>query len=497
MKTPRTLICILAKAPVRGEVKTRLARDIGTEGATMLAAAFLRDTVALARSRAWARVLVAHSGDVEKIGFLPPAVETCIQGSGDLGERMERVFHGELQRTPRVIIIGTDCPALSGEMLDAAEAALDTHDAVIGPTSDGGFYLLGLRRCPHGLLRGLPWSTSDTRGRLVARLASSRFQVADTGLSFDVDDLDGLQNAREHLAVSANLAPESQRVIAELTPGVPLDNRSARDFGQSGLRVSVVIPVLDEAARIAKRLEELRHHPVHEVIVVDGGSTDATRSIVRQFPDVRLILAAPGRARQMNEGARAAGGDVVLFLHADVALPAHAMPLVRQTLADPQAVAGAFRTWTVADDDAQAPWWRFLLHLADLRSRYSSHPYGDQAIFVRRTSFWRVGGFPDQPLMEDLELSCRLHSEGKLRILPVRVLVSGRRFLYRPIYYALMINLFPLLYHMGVSPTRLARWYGNPRAPVATSSTLHSRPGLPSSLPFPRPRRRESSTRRH
>jgi hypothetical protein len=120
-------------------------------------------------------------------------------------------------------------------------------------------------------------------------------------------------------------------------------------------------------------------------------------------------------------------------------------------------VAGAFRTWTVAD--APAPWFAPALHAADLRSRYTRLPYGDQAMFVRTDAFWRAGGFPDQPLMEDLELSRRLRALGAIRTAPATVRVSGRRFVARPIAYTLAVNVFPLLYRLGVPATRLAQLY--------------------------------------
>ena len=121
-------------------------------------------------------------------------------------------------------------------------------------------------------------------------------------------------------------------------------------------------------------------------------------------------------------------------------------------------MAGAFRTWHVADG-RNVPW----LHLADLRSRYSRLPYGDQALFVRREAFWRAGGFPGQPLMEDLELSRRLRRIGRIAIAPASVRVSGRRFLDRPIREALLVNSFPLLYRLGVAPATLARLYRDVR----------------------------------
>ncbi|HET9683092.1 MAG TPA: TIGR04283 family arsenosugar biosynthesis glycosyltransferase [Gemmatimonadaceae bacterium] len=223
------------------------------------------------------------------------------------------------------------------------------------------------------------------------------------------------------------------------------------------MKISIIIPVLDEERRIGELLEGLRGF--EDVIVVDGGSRDGTVEVARAFPGVRVGSAPRGRALQMNHGAWRARGDVLLFLHADVVLPPDAVLHVERALADERAVAGAFRTWHVSDDGRSAPW----LHLADLRSRYSGLPYGDQALFVRREAFWRAGGFPEQPLMEDLELSRRLRRLGRISIAPASVRVSGRRFLAHPVRHALLVNSFPVLYRLGVAPATLARLYQDVR----------------------------------
>ena len=219
------------------------------------------------------------------------------------------------------------------------------------------------------------------------------------------------------------------------------------------MKISVIVPVLDEERQIGARLGELRSFD--DVLVVDGGSRDATREIVRAAGSARLVESGRGRARQLNAGARAAHGGVLLFLHADCALPANAAALVERALRDSTTVAGAFRTWHLADDGRFAPW----LHLADLRSRYTGLPYGDQAPFVRRAVFEEVGGFPEQPLMEDLELSRRLRKRGRIVTVPARVRVSGRRFLQHPLRESFLVNVFPLLYRLGVPPEKLARLY--------------------------------------
>ena len=228
--------------------------------------------------------------------------------------------------------------------------------------------------------------------------------------------------------------------------------------------ISVILPVLNEERRIGQRLTELAslRPEVGEVLVVDGGSTDATVAKAREYPGVTVLSAPRGRASQMNAGAAAAHGDVLLFLHADVALPPDAPRHILGALEVPEVVAGAFKTWTV-NDTGQRSWLGPLLHLADLRSRYTRLPYGDQALFVRTEVFHRAGGFPAQPLMEDLEFSMRLWREGKVRTVDACVTVSGRRFLARPVFYFLAVNGFPLLYRIGVSPTMLLRVYAHVR----------------------------------
>jgi rSAM/selenodomain-associated transferase 2 len=223
-------------------------------------------------------------------------------------------------------------------------------------------------------------------------------------------------------------------------------------------RISIVIPVLNEEAQIGAQLEALGGLVgFHEVIVVDGGSQDRTRGLVLADPSCRLIVGERGRGPQMNAGARASTGDVLLFLHADVRLPPDAASVITEAFTNSRVVAGAFRTRTVAD--SRPRWSAVWLRIADLRSRYTGIPYGDQALFVRRDVFDQAGGFPSQPLFEDVELSRRLRTLGRIQTVRATVRVSGRRFLARPLYYAFMMNLLPLLYRAGIPAATLQRAY--------------------------------------
>jgi rSAM/selenodomain-associated transferase 2 len=222
-------------------------------------------------------------------------------------------------------------------------------------------------------------------------------------------------------------------------------------------RLSIVVPALDEAVNLARMLPELLvRERGAEVLVADGGSADDSRAVVARTPAVRWLDAPRGRARQMNAGARAAAGDVLLFLHADTRLPAGAGAAIRAALADPTVVGGRFDVQL----DSRRPLLGLVGWLMNRRSRLTGICTGDQAIFVRRVVFEGLGGYPDIPLMEDIELTRRLKRRGRLAALPLRVVTSARKWEGEgPLRTILLMWTLRLLYALGVSPARLHRWY--------------------------------------
>ena len=221
--------------------------------------------------------------------------------------------------------------------------------------------------------------------------------------------------------------------------------------------LSIVIPALDEAPSLARVLPDLvAREPGAEVLVVDGGSQDDSRAVVARTPSVRWLSAPRGRAHQMNAGARVAGGDVLLFLHADTVLPGGAGAAIAAALADPGAVGGRFDVRL----DSARPLLRLVGWLMNRRSRLSGIATGDQAIFVRRTVFEGLGGYPDIPLMEDVELTRRLKRRGRLVALRLRVVTSARKWEREGVIRTVLLMwTLRLLYALGVSPARLHRWY--------------------------------------
>ncbi len=189
---------------------------------------------------------------------------------------------------------------------------------------------------------------------------------------------------------------------------------------------------------------------------MDGGSDDATTQVAARFSRVRLLTSPRGRARQMNAGAHASRGDVLLFLHADTWLPDGALGAVTTALEDSRVVGGRF---DIRFDSPRAV-FRMIAFFMNLRSRMSGISTGDQAIFVRRQVFEAMGGYPDMPLMEDVELSRRLKRRGRLAALPCRVTTSSRKW-EREGALRTMALMWALrfLYMAGVPPARLHRWY--------------------------------------
>lgn len=238
------------------------------------------------------------------------------------------------------------------------------------------------------------------------------------------------------------------------SPASPLTPAARPAAGQAGL-ISVIIPTLNEEANIAACLAEVHRAPEVEVIVADGGSGDATVQAATRA-GARVIAAPRGRARQMNAGAAASRGDILLFLHADTLLPPGWDQQARRMLARPGAVAGAF-TFRL---DHRPAGLRFIELTVAWRCRLAGMPYGDQGLFIRRRDFAAVGGYPDLPIMEDCELVRRLKKWGRVMVSPAPAVTSARRWRRKGVVATTALNsLVVLAFYLGLPPSLLRRLY--------------------------------------
>ena len=227
-------------------------------------------------------------------------------------------------------------------------------------------------------------------------------------------------------------------------------------------KISIVIPVFNEARVINETLQQFNGCIQEEVIVVDGGSEDDTVEIVsqiaRQNSQIKLFSTLEkGRAKQMNYGARFAQGEILVFLHADTKLPDNYQSLVTETLAESRNILGAFKLKIAGKE----PSFRALEFLVNWRSQYLALPYGDQAFFLKKSFFQHLGGFRDLPIMEDFDLVKRAKQEGIVKISAFSVTTSARRWQKLGIWKTTIINQLIILgYYLRVPLDKLKLLYG-------------------------------------
>ena len=433
MADQRRRLILFARFPIAGKVKTRLIPALGAEGAAALHRRLVLRTLRTAHS-------LCQSQDVElEIRFAGDDANPMqhwlgdswlcrSQCEGDLGQRMAGAFADSFREgSPATVIIGSDCPALTPEVLAAAFDSLKTNPVVFGPATDGGYYLIGLTQPMPEVFQGVAWGTETVLAQsleILARLGSK------PTLLQPLDDLD---------------RPEDVAAWKRL---IDVDDTDLS-------RVSVIIPALNEAAHIAATLENARKCSPHEIIVVDGGSADETCAVA-QRSGATVIHSKPGRAWQMNAGAARATGNVLLFLHADTVLPENWTRVVKDTLGKPGVVAGSFG-FRVAE---KFPGRWLVEWTTNLRSRWFQNPYGDQTQFLRRALFEELGGFADLPIMEDYELNQRLRRRGRVATSAATAITSGRRWKKLGVIQTTLINKMLITgFHLGVCPHKLARFY--------------------------------------
>jgi len=421
-------LILFGRYPVPGRTKTRLIPLLGAARAADLQRDLTERTLRTDRSVARRRLVDLEAcfegGSPAKLRrWLGPDLIFSKQSSGDLGERMKGAFLGAFRKgAQHAILHGTDIPGLTTQHIDEAFDALKSHDLVLGPSTDGGYWLIGLRE-PADLFDHMEWGTSSVFDKTVAA-------AREQGLSVHV--------------LSPLTDTDTGDTVREWMP----------DWAKAQPYLSIIIPALNEEAHIEETVLKARN-PDAEIIVVDGGSADRTAE--RAECAGALVITGPrGRAFQQNRGAAEARGSVLLFLHADTLLPKDYVAQVFETLMDRRVALGAFGFKTNLD----RPLMRGIELTTRFRSKTLSLPYGDQALFVRKPVFLAVGGFPEMPIAEDLFFVRLVSKQGRIAIAPAYAITSGRRWKEVGLLRTTLINQFILAgFALGISPKTLARLY--------------------------------------
>jgi rSAM/selenodomain-associated transferase 2/rSAM/selenodomain-associated transferase 1 len=432
---PRDCLIVFGRYPVPGKTKTRLIPVLGPAGAAELQRHITEKTFKAAQafaSRSRVDLQFCYDGGSEKQmrRWLGPRVLFSKQRPGNLGERMETAFHDAFRNGyGRVVLVGTDVPDMTDRYIETAFDALGERDLVLGPSADGGYWLVGLKG-PMPIFENISWGTEEV---LAETLSASR------GLGLSTYCLDRLRDIDTE------------------------EDLEQRFKGWARPYLSVIIPALNEAGTIEAAIHRAWSDDV-EIHVVDGGSTDETAAQAARA-GARILNSHRGRALQQNRGAAAAEGRVLLFLHADTHLPENYVFHVFETFMDPGVVLGAFRFRT----DLDRPSMRLMEAATNLRSRLLRLPYGDQALFIRKEIFRASGGFPEVPIAEDFLFVRHVSKHGRIVVAPAEAVTSARRWKSRGMLRTFWINqivLFGLA--LRIPPHVLATLYRRPTNTVNT-----------------------------
>lgn len=432
-KSSGKAVILFTRVPEPGRTKTRMMPYLSAEECAELQSCFLRD-ISAEISKTGADLFVCYDApDGEK---KQPAHHNAQTGekkqpahyNAQAGEKKLRALCGQAAYFPQTgedlgarmhnalarvfeegytscLLFGSDIPEIRSEDLLKAFDQLGRHDVVIGPSADGGYWLIGMHR-PHScLFENRQYSHGSVLEELIRTAGQEGLSA---GLCRELQDMD----------TPSDLADFRSRMRRD-----PALRRSHTGrFLAEKMTISVIVPVYNEISTIdamIRQLEGIRNEA--EIIIADGGSTDGTCDVIPDW--CRLLHTPKGRARQMNAGAEAATGDILFFLHCDSELPDDAVAEIRKVMTTHE--AGCFG---IAFHSRQFFMWTCRV-MSNLRAGKRRIMFGDQGIFITRELFSQLGGYPELPIMEDYQLSLTMKEQGvKPGMCRHRIYTSDRRF---------------------------------------------------------------------
>ena len=452
-------LIIFTREPEEGRTKTRLMPYFSPAQCAELHRCMLKD-ISKEMQKADADIFVAYTcgdgpDDPGEPAFLRSIVKRNTvfirQRGEDIGSRMRNAFDDVLgSGYSKAVLIGTDIPGIRSETIDSALELLDSTDVVMGPTEDGGYYLIGMKSVHPEAFDVRTYGVSTVFDETIASIRKAGLSA---GLVSAYPDID----TPEDLAGFRRMMRRDPRLRRSYTGR----------FLAAGSGISVIVPVYNEASEIGRLTDQLMPYRNEcEIIMVDGGSTDGTAELIadmtgtgRDESSIMLLKTAKGRAVQMNAGARASSGDILFFLHCDSTLPEKFTDEIRRVMSTYD--WGFFRL--------RFPSRNFFMLtnrlVSNLRASCRRLPFGDQGIFIDRELFFEAGMFPEIPLMEDYEFSMKMRRRSGVRgpgPAAKTIMTSDRR--YGTGTWSILrteMHMWKLryLYRRGVSSDRLLRMY--------------------------------------
>ncbi|MDO4312161.1 MAG: TIGR04283 family arsenosugar biosynthesis glycosyltransferase [Eubacteriales bacterium] len=442
----KNAIIIFTRIPAAGKTKTRLMPYLTPEECKKLHLCFLRDIAKQCRKAA-ADIYVCYTpegepGELKDI-FGRQAGYFSQKGE-NLGARMEQGIRQVLEwGYQSCVLIGTDIPEIRGSDLRQAFTILEDKDVVFGPTADGGYYLVGMKKLHSEVFAGQSYGHGSVLTNTMRAFAETGIRTGSIRMLHDLDTREDLCGYRERM--------REFPALQETETGKYLMRK---------LRISIIVPIYNEEKTIEQLLAQLR--PLQkscEILLVDGGSTDRTLEYIT--PEFKLLHSPKGRANQMNLGAKESSGDVLFFLHCDSELPKSPLAEIRYVMKDHR--AGCFG---VAFHSRHFFMWTCRV-ISNHRIKDRKVMFGDQGIFITRELFFQAGMFPELPIMEDYQFSLTLKEMGvKLGMARHRIYTSDRRFPKKTIPMLRLMwkmNRLRKMYRDGVAVERIAEMYRDVR----------------------------------
>lgn len=452
LTVPKRAILLFTRIPEPGKTKTRMMPYLSPEECAALHESFLKDIIGEAAA-ASADLRVYHTPEELPPSFVslfPKGTAFFPQVGEHLGERMERALTETLEGGySSAVLVGTDLPELRREDFHTAFRILEQRDVVLGPTRDGGYWLIGMNRPHHAPFLQEEYGHDSVFENTMAGITAAGLRVGRVRELSDMDTKEDLAAFRDRMRAYPAL----------------WDTHSGR-FVFSHTKISVIVPTYNEEKALPTLLKQLERfrvpgasfRPPLEFLFTDGGSTDRTLSLLEEggWP---VITGAKGRANQMNLAAEQASGDVLLFLHADSEVP--------KTF--PEDLLNVLKTREVGCFGIA---YRSRDKAMKINSLYANHfrlplqkiMFGDQGIFLTKELFERAGGYPPIPIMEDLQFSLTLRDMGKTPgLAKTRIYTSSRRHPEKSfVKQMLSLHQYPQLrklYREGVSIDTISEIY--------------------------------------
>lgn len=404
----KNALIIFTRVPVAGQTKTRLMPYFTPKQCEELHICFLKD-IAKMCGEASADVFVCHTPEDEHHilhDIFGTKAQYFLQTGGDLGVRMYQAIETVLLKGYEAcVLIGTDVPEVSSKDIQQAFEILKTKDIVFGPTADGGYFLVGMKRARKEVFEKQTYGHGSVLDNTMHGLSQSGLTVGLGEKKYDIDTKEDICRYRDRMREHSFLQrTETGKYLAKTS------------------KISVIVPIYNEETTIDSLLKQLTPFQRRcEIILVDGESSDRTLEHIGS--EFRVLHSQKGRAKQMNLGAKESTGDILFFLHCDSELPEKWLEQIRHVMKDHR-----FGCFGIAFHSKN--FFMFTCRIiSNHRIKDRKVVFGDQGIFIDRKLFFDMGMFPDIPLMEDYQFSLTLKERGeKIGITPKRIFTSARRF---------------------------------------------------------------------